>query len=445
MQSPLIPDNEAPRLQALRVRGLLDSPAEERFDRLTRLAQRLFGVQIALVSLIDAQRQWFKSRQGLDVCETARDISFCGHAILSPDLFVVPDASVDPRFADNPLVLGPPGIRFYAGAPLSSADGYRLGTLCIIDSTPRTFGETERLMLRDLADLVETEINLLDQRRLSQSLRKMQQLQEAITLAQANFIRDTDMRSAFDGLLNDVLALTDSEYGFLSEVLHGPQGEPYLKTYAITDIAWNEETRHFYDTHVEQGMEFHNLNTLFGSAVLKREPVIANDAPSDPRRGGLPPGHPALNAFLGLPIFLEGRMVAMLGIANRPEGYDHELIEFLRPLLVTTGQMVEAVRQQRVHRARQRELARLSRVVSQTTNGVIITDAQGHVEWINEGFTRMSGYSLEALLGKRPGTVLAGGGFRSGCGGADESGAQDGRIVQRGHRQLSPATAGSTG
>ena len=170
-------------------------------------------------------------------------------------------------------------------------------------------------MLRDMADLVETEINLLDEHRQSQSLRKMQQLQEAITLAQANFIRDTEMRGAFDGLLKDLLALTDSEYGFLSEVLYGPEGKPYLKTYAITDIAWNAETRLFYDTHVEQGMEFHNLNTLFGRAVLTREPVIANEAPSDPRRGGLPAGHPALNAFLGLPIFLEGRMVAMLGKA----------------------------------------------------------------------------------------------------------------------------------
>ena len=236
----------------------------------------------------------------------------------------------------------------------------------------------------------------------------MQQLQEAITLAQANFIRDTEMRGAFDGLLKDVLALTDSEYGFLGEVLYGTDGKPYLKTYAITDIAWNAETRLFYDTHVEQGMEFHNLNTLFGSAVLTREPVIANEAPSDPRRGGLPAGHPALNAFLGLPIFLEGRMVAVLGIANRPQGYDHALIDFLHPLLVTIGQMVEAVRQQRKHRESQRELARLSQVVSQTTNGVIITDADGCVEWINEGMTRISGYSLEDLRGRRPGAVLQG-------------------------------------
>lgn len=408
MLAPQPSENEVSRLQALRVRGILDTPSEERFDRLTRLGQRLFGVQIALISLIDADRQWFKSKQGLDVCETSRDISFCGHAILASDLFVVPDALRDPRFADNPLVLGAPHIRFYAGAPLTSADGFRLGTLCIIDSAPRTLTEDERLMLRDLADLVETEINLVDQRKQSQSLSKMQELQEVITLAQGNFIRDTEMRTAFDGLLKDVLALTESEYGFLGEVLQTPEGKPYLKTYAITDIAWNEETRRFYNTHAEEGIEFHNMNSLFGSAILKRAPVIANEPSQDPRSGGLPHGHPALKAFLGLPIFQEGRLVAMLGIANRREGYDQALIDFLQPLLVTTGQMVEAVRQQRKHRISQRELERLSQVVSQTTNGVIITNADGCVEWINDGFTRMSGYSLEDLREKRPGAVLQG-------------------------------------
>jgi len=407
MQAPQIPDYEVPRLQALRVRGLLDTPAEERFDRLTRLARQVFGVQIALVSLIDAERQWFKSRQGLDVCETSRDISFCGHAILAADIFEVPDATQDPRFADNPLVAAEPHIRFYAGAPLTSSDGYRLGTLCIIDTQPRQLTAQDRRMLRDLADLVETEINFSEQGSQAERLRRMQALQEVITRAQSHFIRETDLRRAFDGLLTDVLALTSSDYGFLSEVLTR-DGKSYLKTYAITDIAWNEETRQFYQTHVEEGIEFHNLNTLFGAALLKREPVIANEPGNDPRSGGLPPGHPALKAFLGLPIFQEGRMVAMLGIANRPQGYDQALIDFLQPVLLTTGQMVEALRQQRIHRESQRELARLSQVVSQTTNGVIITDARGCVEWINDGFTRLSGYTLEELRGKKPGAVLQG-------------------------------------
>lgn len=123
MQAPSIPDNETQRLQALRAQAILDTPAEERFDRLTRLAQHMLGAKMALVSLVDADRQWFKSRQGLDACETGRDISFCGHAILDDAIFEITDANLDPRFADNPLVTGPPHIRFYAGAPLATADG----------------------------------------------------------------------------------------------------------------------------------------------------------------------------------------------------------------------------------------------------------------------------------------------------------------------------------
>ncbi len=130
MQTPDIPDYEPERLAALQRLNLLDTESESRFDRITRLAQRLFQVPIALVSLVDSDRQWFKSKQGLDACETGRDISFCGHAILGSGIFEIPDATQDTRFADNPLVTGAPDIRFYAGAPLQSADGFNIGTLC---------------------------------------------------------------------------------------------------------------------------------------------------------------------------------------------------------------------------------------------------------------------------------------------------------------------------
>jgi len=129
MQTPRLPSDESERLAALRALNLLDTPAEPRFDRLARIAQRHFGVDIALVSLIDTERQWFKSRQGLDVCETHRDVSFCGHAILKEEVLCIPDALEDPRFADNPLVTGAPHIRFYAGAPVHAPNGQRIGTL----------------------------------------------------------------------------------------------------------------------------------------------------------------------------------------------------------------------------------------------------------------------------------------------------------------------------
>ena len=158
MIKPEIPANEAIRLQQLRSLRILDTPAEERFDRLTRLAKRLLNVPIALVSLVDEHRQWFKSSIGLNVSETSRETSFCGHAILGNDCLIVPDAKHDPRFADNPLVLNEPFIHFYAGCPLKYLDGSKMGTLCVIDTIPRILNDNEIEAFRDLAELAEREL-----------------------------------------------------------------------------------------------------------------------------------------------------------------------------------------------------------------------------------------------------------------------------------------------
>ena len=158
MPSPPIPDNEDERLDALRRLNILDTPPEERFDRFTRMARRLFEVPTALISLVDESRQWFKSCQGLNATETSREVAFCAHTILSDHVLVVNDARVDERFRENPLVLGPPHIRFYAGAPLIIAPGIRAGTLCLIDQYPRHFPGEEQQLLRDLASMVGAEL-----------------------------------------------------------------------------------------------------------------------------------------------------------------------------------------------------------------------------------------------------------------------------------------------
>lgn len=158
MIKPATPVDEATRIGTLRALDILDTAPEERFDRLTRLAKRLFGVPIALVSLVDTNRQWFKSCDGLSATETPREISFCGHAILSDDILVIPDALLDERFCDNPLVVDDPHIRFYAGCPLRAPNGSRLGTLCLIDREPRMFDADELQPLRDLAHMAEQEL-----------------------------------------------------------------------------------------------------------------------------------------------------------------------------------------------------------------------------------------------------------------------------------------------
>ncbi|MEH6628029.1 MAG: sensor domain-containing diguanylate cyclase [Motiliproteus sp.] len=157
MKKPDIPQDEPTRLETLRSLDVLDTQPEERFDRLTRMAKRMFRVPIALVSLVDENRQWFKSCIGLSASETSREISFCGHAILDRGVFIVPNASEDQRFADNPLVLNAPNVRFYAGCPLV-VNGYRLGTLCLIDQTPRNFDDEDIEALKDLASMVEREL-----------------------------------------------------------------------------------------------------------------------------------------------------------------------------------------------------------------------------------------------------------------------------------------------
>lgn len=163
MQLPIIPDNELQRLAKLRTLNVLDTDAEERFDRVTRLTRRIFSAPICLVTLVDAERQWFKSRQGLSATETSRDISFCGHAINHDGVFIVNDALKDPRFHDNPLVVRDPFIRFYAGYPLTMSDGCRVGTLCIIDTKPRQLTGEEIEILTDLGKMVEAELLLIVQ------------------------------------------------------------------------------------------------------------------------------------------------------------------------------------------------------------------------------------------------------------------------------------------
>ena len=148
---------ESDRLQALHDLDILDTPAEERFDRLTRLARRLFDVPIALVSLVDSERQWFKSHDGLDVSETPREWSFCSHAIQDGTMLVVPDALSDARFRDNPLVVDDPAIRFYAGQPITAPSGAPIGTICIIDRQPRVLDPADQALLSDIAHLVERE------------------------------------------------------------------------------------------------------------------------------------------------------------------------------------------------------------------------------------------------------------------------------------------------
>lgn len=158
MQEAKRPDNEAARLAMLHSLSILDTPRDDRFDRFTRLAARIFDMPIALISLVDEKRQWFKSVEGFDGEETPREFSFCAHAILDDEVFEVRNSRSDTRFRDNPLVIEQPHIRYYAGAPLLTPDGHKIGTLCIIDRVPRRLRDEDKRVLKDLADMVVDEM-----------------------------------------------------------------------------------------------------------------------------------------------------------------------------------------------------------------------------------------------------------------------------------------------
>jgi len=162
MQKAPIPENEKSRLIALHKLGLLDTAPEERFDRITRIACIVFKVPISTLTLVDDTREWFKSCQGLSEKEGDRAISFCGHALTAVDILVIPDTKKDERFSDNPMVVGKPYIRFYAGVPIMSADGEPVGVFCIKDTKPRTFSKDDEEVLMGLAQWAGMELKAVD-------------------------------------------------------------------------------------------------------------------------------------------------------------------------------------------------------------------------------------------------------------------------------------------
>jgi signal transduction histidine kinase len=210
MKAPL-PANEAARLAALRRLEILDTAPEQCFDDITFLASQICGTPISLITLIDGQRQWFKSCVGMPAAETPRDQAFCAHAILQPnEILVVPDALADPRFADNPLVTDDPGIRFYAGAPLLAPDGNALGTLCVIDRQERALTPQQLAALGALARQVNALLNL---RALAHTLETERARAESATQAKAAFLASMshEIRTPMNGVLGAVHLLERSE------------------------------------------------------------------------------------------------------------------------------------------------------------------------------------------------------------------------------------------
>jgi PAS domain S-box-containing protein len=228
--------------------------------------------------------------------------------------------------------------------------------------------------------------------------RKMQEtLLRSIHQAESQFLATNEPSVTFDGLLQALLSMTESEYGFIGEVLHSQNGNPYLKTHAITNIAWTPELRDMFD-RMAPNLEFHNLATLFGSVITTAKPVIANEPGYDSRSGGLPEGHPPLNCFLGLPFFSGQELVGMVGIANRPGGYDEKLVYFLDPFLTSCGTLINAFRnyQRRQQaeadlRVNMAELRRYEQIVSASKDCLSLIDQHYRYQAVNQEYSKVFG------------------------------------------------------
>ena len=234
-----------------------------------------------------------------------------------------------PQFLPCYLPNGQPRIQQTIAKTIWNESSNQWNALVIIQDISnlhRQVAESQRLRKQAQSEIFERQ--------------KHQHLLDAIRQIESTYISTKNANQTFDEVLTQLLAISESEYGFIGEV-RDKNGKPYLKTHAITNIAWNEETKALYDRYAPN-MEFFNLQTLFGKVLTTKEAVISNSPYTDPRKGGLPEGHPPLNAFLGIPIFHGGQFLGMAGMGNREQGYDTKLVEYLQPLLASCGKILHA-------------------------------------------------------------------------------------------------------
>ncbi|WP_030072023.1 EAL domain-containing protein [Halomonas alkaliantarctica] len=521
---PPTPHDEPERLKALWHCTMNDRHQDTMLERITSMVANLYDAPYVLVSFVDEECQWFKSHHGLTFKETPRDISFCAHALCGEGIFEITDATQDTRFVDNPLVTGPPHIRYYLGAPLVSREGYSLGTLCILDTKTRVFSQAQRTHLATLADLVIQRLELHrlhcqerivttsglglweldiasgatwwndvvytlygvapdyshdkangisvytaeDQRQLETSLAKaanqqvpfdlelrlahkdkglptwvrvtgvpvtvgkettqiagtiqditplkknerrldrQQRLERLITHLQTSFIAEHDLSQAFSDALAELVALTESDSGFIGEVLYDDKNTPFLKTHAITDISWDHASRRLFEKASQGGIVFSKQASLFGHVLQTGEMLIANAPDQDPRRGGLPKGHPPLNAFIGIPVTDNGTLIAMIGLANRPGGYQACLMEELASFLRNLGQLISSLRLRVQHDEAHKRLELSARIFSDSQNAIMITDQDNRIVDVNRAFELMTGYTRGDVLNHQPSFLSSG-------------------------------------
>ncbi len=369
---PETPANELARLEALRRYEILDTETEQAFDDLTVLAAQICGTPISLISLVDSERQWFKSTVGVDERESDRDISFCGHAILEDELFVVPDAAADKRFADNPLVVSDPSIRFYAGKQLVTADGHALGALCVLDRIPRDLTDEQRSALEALA---RQTVALLEQRRAQAMLQQEMRLAELLheTADAANEAPGADQAVAA------CLELVCGRMGWRAGQAVRLDGEhPGAASLWYTD---EPGAHHDFRRAVEAAGRPPAKELI--ARVLETgkyawfDDLDGNEDP-ERRAAALEAG---FRTAVVLPVLVRREVVALFRFfADEALTHDERVVDAMGAVGAQLGRALE---RDRAERALAQRFAELNAVLGATTEGICLSDLDGQVRYVN--------------------------------------------------------------
>jgi len=361
------PDNEAERLQALRRYDILDTPPDNAFDRIVQLAARLLATPIAIVSLVDADRIWFKSRHGIEASQVTRDAGLCASAILFNQPWIVTDASLDPRALANPLVATEHGFRFYAAAPLITHDGYNLGTLCVIDFNPRLISADEIATLQDLAGLVMEAMELrLNSRNAVAAQVMIHQQERDLIAAYAALQSESQRRFALDAA-----QIGDWDFDFATNIGRWSAIHAECFGHAASPPGWN------FDAVLEQ--------------------VHVDD------RARVRKSFEEARASMGV-IEVEFRVLW-------PDTSVHWLWwkgHFFRDALSDHLHVAGVVREVTATRCAEEKMHQLALIMEMITTPVMVTGAAGDISWCNRPFEVLSGYRLDEIAGRRPGSFLQG-------------------------------------